>query len=196
MKDFLRSSTDTTNPSAISAIRATDAETAKTILAKLAAEASAEQAASSTPNTVIAAEITTRSDAINAADRANILIQAVIGGKEGATDAIVAKVGARITDTVLRTSDGVQLKSVDEYELYELINAIMQAAARPQIAAIRRKFVAYTNTEFDFRKLFAHNVAALRSAAAKLSAYGIVAHDNQLATIILAEAERAARGWV
>ena len=130
---------------------------------------------------------------MNAADRANILVQAVIGAKEGATDAIVAKVGARITDAVLRTSDGVQLKSVDEYELYELINAIMQAAARTQIAAIRQKFVAYTNTAFDFRKFFPHNVAALRPAAAKLSAYGIVAHDNQLAIIILAEADRAAR---
>ena len=193
MKDLLRSSADATTPSALAAIKSTDTETAKTILAKSAAEAGEEQAASSTPETAITAKITTRADAVDAADRANILIQAVIGAKEGATNAIVAKVGSGITDAVLLTSDGVHHKSVDEYELFELVNAIMQAAVRPQIADIRRKFVAYATTEFDFRKLFAHNAAGLRTSAAKLSSYGILSSDNTLAAIILAETDRAAR---
>ena len=193
MKDLLRSSADASNPSALAAIKSTDTETAKTILAKSAAEAAEEQAASSTPETAITAEITTRADAVDAADRANILIQAVIGAKEGATNAIVAKIGSGITDAVLLTSDGVHHKSVDEYEKFELVNAIIQAAVRPQIANIRRKFVAYATTEFDFRKLFAHNAAGLRTSAAKLSSYGILLSDNTLAAIILAEADQAAR---
>ena len=193
MQHLLRNSTDTSNPSAISAILATDAENIKTILAKSAAEAAAAQLASSTPSTVVAAKTTTRADPIDAADRANILIQSVIGAKEGATGAILAKVGTRVTDAALRTSDGVQLKSVNEYELFDLINAIMQAAVRPLIGAIRRRFIEFTNYEFDFRIRFASSVAELRSLAAKLNAYGIMSYDNHLAIIILAVADRAAR---
>ena len=56
---------------------------------------------------------------------------AVIGAKEGTAVAITAKVGARVTDAVLCTADGIDYKSTDEYELYELVAAAMQAAGRP-----------------------------------------------------------------
>ena len=101
---LLRSSTDASNPSTISAIKSTDAANVETILRDSAAEAAATQRASSNPNVTVPPAITTRPDAIDAADRANSLTQLVIGAKEGATEAITAKVGARVTDTVLRTS--------------------------------------------------------------------------------------------
>ena len=64
----------------------------------------ATQRASSNPNVTVPPAITTRPDAIDAADRVNNLTQSVIGAKEGATEAVTAKVRARVTDTVLRTS--------------------------------------------------------------------------------------------
>ena len=125
MAQLLRSTTNGVNPSAISTILSTNAHNIETILTKSAAEAAATQQASSTPNVAVLAAITTQPDALDAADRANNLIQSVIRAKEGATNAIVAKVGARVTASVLRTTDGVHLKSVDEYELFQLVNAIM-----------------------------------------------------------------------
>ena len=46
--------------------------------------------------------ITTRADAQDEADRRNYAIQAAIGAKQGAADAITNKVGTDITDSVLR----------------------------------------------------------------------------------------------
>ena len=137
MARLLRSSTDATNPSTISAIKSTDAANIKTILRDLVAEAAATQLASSNPNIAVPPAITTRPDAIDAADRENNLTQSVIGAKEGSTEAVTAKVGARVTDTVLRTSDGTDYKSVDEYELFQLINAVVQAADRPRVREVR-----------------------------------------------------------
>ena len=96
MARLLRSSTDATNPSTISAIKSTDAANIDTILRDSAAEATATQRASSNPNVTVPPTITTRPDAIDAADRANNLTQSVIGAKEGATEAVTAKVGARV----------------------------------------------------------------------------------------------------
>ena len=67
--------------------------------------------------------IATRADAQDEADRRNYAIQAAIGAKEGAAEAITNKVGSDITDSVLRKADGNDNKSVDEYTLYEVLQA-------------------------------------------------------------------------
>ena len=170
MARLLRSSTDGTNPSMISAIKSTDAANIETILRDSAADARATQLASSTPTIVVPAAITTRPDAIDAADRANNLTQSVIGVKEGATEAVTAKVGARVTDTVLRTSDGTDYKSVDQYELFQLINAVMQAADRPRVREVRQQMVDTVATKFNFQQRFSDNVAVLRARIARLAA--------------------------
>ena len=117
----------------------------------------------------------------------------MIGAKEGATEAITAKVGARVTDTVLRTSDGTDYKSVDEYELYQLTNAVMQAADRPRVREVRQQMVDALATKFNFQQSFADNVTVLRARIARLAAYGIAINEDVVATIILAEADEAAR---
>jgi hypothetical protein len=50
----------------------------------------------------------------------NVINQSVIGVKEGVTEGITLKVGSDITDAILRTSDGSDHKSVDEYTLFKV----------------------------------------------------------------------------
>ena len=106
MSKLLRSSTDPTNPSAISAIKTTDFATITTILKASVREARENQRTSATPDVHIPPAIEGRADAIDAADRENILNQLVIGAKEGITDAVNTKVDTRVTNSVLRTADG------------------------------------------------------------------------------------------
>ena len=62
-------------------------------------------------------EITTNADAQDEADRINMFCLTAIGAKEGAATGISKVVGADITDTTLRTTDGQDFKTVDEYKL-------------------------------------------------------------------------------
>eukprot|EP00804_Cyclotella_cryptica_P010972 CCRYP_016689-RA/>CCRYP_016689-RA protein AED:0.31 eAED:0.36 QI:0/0/0/1/1/1/5/0/1039 len=62
------------------------------------------------------------------ADRINMINQAVVGANEGATEAITEKVGSDITDAVLRTADSTDYRSIDDYELHDLVNAAIQGA--------------------------------------------------------------------
>jgi len=78
------------------------------------------------------------------------MTQAFIGAKEGTAAAITAKVGARVTDAVLQTADGMDCKSIDEFELYELITAAMQAAHCPQVREIRQQLLAVLAIHFNF----------------------------------------------
>ena len=182
MEMLLRSSTDGVNPSALSAIKSTNVATIATVI-----QASAEGTEGNGPL------ITTRADAMDAADRQNQLTQAVIGAKEGATAAITSKAGARVTDAILRTADGTDFKSIDEYELHELVAAVIQAADRPRVRAIRQQLLAAIGHRFNFRQRFSDNVAVLRAKNARIAAYGIIVHDDMIANIVLAEADEAAR---
>ena len=94
MEMLLQSSTDGVNPSALSPLKSTDVATIATVI-----PASAEDTEGNGPL------ITTRADAMDAADRQHQLTQAVIGAKEGATAAITSKVGARVTNVILRTAN-------------------------------------------------------------------------------------------
>eukprot|EP00956_Cyclotella_meneghiniana_P029127 scaffold69668_cov62-Cyclotella_meneghiniana.AAC.2 len=73
--------------------------------------------------------ITDRTEAQDQADRLNLQNQAVIGAKEGATEGIVLQFGRDVTDSVLKTADGVDFKGIDEYHLYDLVQVCIQGAA-------------------------------------------------------------------
>jgi hypothetical protein len=193
MSELLRSSTDPTNPSAIAGIRTTDSATIASVIDASIKEARKLQAKSATPDVPIPPAIEGRADAIDAADRENILNQSVIGAKEGVTDAINEKVGTRVTDSVLRTADGTDYKSIDEYELHSLVAAVLQAAERPRIRDVRRNLSAAIAMHFNFRQRVADNVSVLRARMARLATYGITVPESMIATIILAEVDDAAR---
>ena len=98
------------------------------------------QAASSTSN-IVAPEITTNADAQDKVDRQNTSRLAAIGVKEAIAAAITAIVGAQITNLILRTTDGSDFQTVDEYNLHQLLSAFKGGDERPSSAAIRQMMV-------------------------------------------------------
>ena len=135
--------------------------------------------------------VTDRTEAQDQADRLNLQNQAVIGAKEGATTAIVEQFGRDVTDSVLRTADGIDYKGIDEYHLYDLVQAAIQGADRPATGDILGQLIEVISTKFDFRKKVINNVEALRAKCARLTSYGVALDDTQLALIILANVELA-----
>ena len=99
MAALLRSSTDAINPSELAAVKSTDTAVAAPIIQKkLEADTDAAKAAGKKADDIPTMSL---SDAHEEADRANHLIQAVIGAKEGIVLGLKDKLGERIANTVL-----------------------------------------------------------------------------------------------
>ncbi len=127
--------------------------------------------------------ITDRTEAQDHADRLNQQNQAVIGAKEGATEAIVLQFGRDITDSVLKTADGVDFKGIDDYHLYDVVQVCIQGADRPATGDILSHLLNIISTRFDFRKKITNNVEALRAKTARLHTYGVNMDETQIALI-------------
>ena len=172
----------------INEIKSNDIFTPDRILREARAEA---QAISQRTGTTATPNITTRSDAQDEADRRNQAYQAVIGVKEGVKEAIVAKVGSDVTDPVLRDVNGQDYKSIDDFTLYQLQQAVIAGADRPNTPDVLKQLLACINFVFDFRKKVSHNVEMLNAMAAKLQAYGIVVDAATRVLTISANVENA-----
>ena len=166
--------------------------TIDSILAASIATAKAATAAT-TDDKVVQPTIILQADAMEAADRRNQVNQAVIRAKEGATDAIVKKVGHAITNTVLQSDDGSDVKGIDDYELYELVDAIIRGANRPPAGDVLKQLLGIIEYAFDWRQPASTNVGILRAKADRLQAYGVDVTTKQVVVVIMANVELAAR---
>jgi hypothetical protein len=79
-------------------------------------------------STTIIPAITSRLEAQEEADRLNMINQLVIGAKEGVVKAVTKLVGSDITNAVLRTADGSDHKSIDDYTLFAVMTAAIDGA--------------------------------------------------------------------
>lgn len=158
MEALMTSSADATSPSALSAIKSTQATTVTSVPAISRAKAQAE---SNTKGTTVAPDILTRVNEQAEANRLNQAYQAVIGAKKGATKGIVAKVGTAMTDAVLWTPDGVNYKGINEYELCDVADAAISGANRPATADVLALLSGVINYAFDFHKKVNQNVEVL-----------------------------------
>ena len=172
---------------AIASIKATSVATAKSVLD----DAKAIAAAASTGSSIVPPAIDSRADAQDEADRINLINQAVIGAKEGAAEAITAKVGSDVTDAVLKTADGSDLRSIDDWLLEEVLAAVVQGADRPNSSDVLAQLLHVIQFEFDFRKKVSANMELLRAKAGRMTAYGITVDDSQLALVLLANIDIA-----
>ena len=175
-------------PNQLNSIKSTDMAEATTILRD--AQKEATRLSKSTGMTEKPA-YETRADAQDEADRRNFAYQAAIGAKEGAAEAITLKVGSDITDSVLRNTDGNDSKGVDEWSLYEVIQAAKQGAIRPGTGDILQQVISALNHRFDFRKKIATNMEQLKAKITRVVAYGITHDDTALALTLLANIEYA-----
>ena len=133
----------------------------------------------------IAPDITDCADAIDEANRINANNQAVIGTKISAIEAIVAAAGTAVTDSVLRLPDGTDTKGVDEYQLKDLLEAVMLGASRPLIHDIIKQLNDVINFKLNFQQRIDTNVELLRTMLAKTHSYGIALDDTIVALVII-----------
>ena len=101
------------------------------------------QATSSTIN-IFTPKITTNADVQYKADRQNTAWLAAIGVKEAISAAITSIVGAQITNLILRTTDGSDFRTVDKYELHQLLSTVKGGAEQPSATAMT---LDYTRSE-------------------------------------------------
>jgi hypothetical protein len=108
-------------------IKSTDMHTAATVLTLFKDIAAAKTAADPTQQ-VYAPEITARADANDEAERLNTRAQFIIGVKEAISKVATKRFGKNITDPVLRNADGSDFKSINDWTVEELLEAIGQGA--------------------------------------------------------------------
>ena len=109
----------------------------------------AEARAESSTMNIVALKITTNADTQDEAGRQNTAWLAAIGVKEAIAAAITFIIGAQITNPILRTIDGSDFQTVDEYELHQLISAIKGGSEQPSSTAIRQMMVDLMAKTFD-----------------------------------------------
>ena len=107
-------------------VKLTNAITARSVLKK--AKQNAEALSTSTGKTVLPI-ITTRAEE-EEADRLNVINQSVIRAKEGAIEAITKLVSSDITDAILRTANGSDHKSIDDFTLFDVMQVAIDGALR------------------------------------------------------------------
>ena len=123
----------------------------------------------------------------------NVINQSVIGAKEGVTEGITLKVGSDITDAILRTADGSNHKSVDDYTLFEVMKAATEGADRPSATDVLDQVLEIIHHPFDFRKKVSINMELMQSNAARMATYRIVISIPQLTLTLLANIETACK---
>ena len=96
-----------------------------------------EAAAASSATNIVAPKITTNANVQDKADRQNTAQLAAIGAKESIASAITVIVGAQITNPILRTTYGLDFRTVDEYALHKLLSAATGGPERTTAIAIR-----------------------------------------------------------
>ncbi len=106
-------------------VKSTDAITANSVLKAAKNKANT---ASKVASTTIAPAITLHLEAQEEANRLNVINQWVIGMKEGIVKAVTKLVGSSITNAVLRTANGSNHKSINDYMLFAVMAAAIDGA--------------------------------------------------------------------
>ena len=145
-----------------------DAYDYKDILKKSRDEASK----ASTKEITVKPDISTRQEAQDEADRLNQIYQAVMGVKEGFKEKIYDSGGTNALSSVLQQADR-QNKSIDDYTLYELVEARIAFAHRPKATNITKQIVTAITMQFNFRKKVMDNVALQKIMINKTTAFGV-----------------------
>ena len=96
--------------------------------------------------------ITAQVEAQEEADYLNVINQAVIGAKEGATDAITKLVGSNIINAILRTANGSDHKSVNNFRLFGIMQAAIDGTDCPLTNDVLEQLLEVINHTFNFCK--------------------------------------------
>jgi len=171
-------------------VQSTDAITAGSVLKS--AKKRADELSTTTGKTILPT-FNTRTEAQEEADRLNIINQSVIGAKESIVEAVSKLVDSDITDASLRTADGSDFKSIDDFTLYEVMKVAINVVDRPTTNDVLEQLIEVINHPFDFRKKVSVNMELMQSNSAQMATYGIVIGIPQLTLTLLANIETATK---
>jgi hypothetical protein len=166
---------------AIVKIKSTTIATTKTLLNK-----SKHSSAAATAANTSGATINSCSNTQDEANHLNLIHQAMSGAKEGTTKAITTKVGTDVMNAILNTANGSNFKSIDDWQLEDVLATVVQGADCPNTADILAQLLHIIQFLFDFRKNISANMERLRSKAERMHSYGVTINDTQLALVLLA----------
>ena len=120
----------------------------------------------------------TNADSQDKADRQKTSRLAAIRLKEAIAAAIISILGAQITNPILRTTDGLDFRTVDVYELHQLISAVKEGYERPSSIDIKQMMVDVMTKKFNWRESAVTNLEQISTAIAKAATYGLRFHKD------------------
>jgi hypothetical protein len=144
-------------------------------------------------STTIAPTITSRSEAQEEANHLNVINQLVISAKEGVVKVVTKLVGSNITDAVLRTADGNNHKSINNYTLFAVMAAAIDGANQPFTTNALEQRLEVINHTFNFQKKVSVNMELMQLNAARMAMYGIAISIPQLTLTLTANIENATK---
>jgi hypothetical protein len=171
-------------------VKLTNTITANSVLK--AAKTKAD-AASKAASTTITPTITSQSEEQEEANHLNVINQSVIGTKEGVVKAVTKLVGSDITDAVLRTANGINHKSINDYTLFAVMAAAIDGADQPSTTNVLEQLLEVINHTFDFQKKVSVNMELMQSNAARMATYGIAISIPQITLTLTANIENATK---
>ncbi len=121
----------------------------------------------------------------------NVINQLVIGAKEGAVEAITKLVSSNITDAILRTANGSNHKSINNFTLFNVMQVAIDGANRPSTNDVLEQLLKVINHTFNCCKKISVNMEILQSNAARMATYGITIGIPQLVLTLLANIKTA-----
>ena len=123
----------------------------------------------------------------------NVINQSVIGAKEGVVKAVSKLVGSNITNAILRTANGSDHKSINDFTLYNVMKVAINGANQPFTNDVLEQLLKVINHTFDFLKKVSVNMVLMQSNMAQMATYGIVIGISQLTLTLLVNIETATK---
>jgi hypothetical protein len=150
-----------------------------------AAKKRADKLTATTSKTVLPS-ITAQTEAQEKADWLNVITQLVIGAKEGVVEAIIKLVGSNVTNAILRTADGSNHKSINEFTLYEVMKVAINSTNWLSTYNVLEQLIKVINHNFDCHKKVSVNMELMHLNAVQMATYGIIIGIPQLMLMLLA----------
>jgi hypothetical protein len=145
------------------------------------------------PSKSVLPSITAQMEAQEEANRLNVINHLATGAKEGAVKAITKLVGSNVTDANIRTANGSNHKSIDEFTLCKVMKVAIDGTDRPSTNDIMEQLIEVINHTFDSCKMVSVNMELMQLNMARMATYGIVIGIPQLMRMLLANIKMATK---
>jgi hypothetical protein len=104
-------------------------------------------------------------------------------------------VGSNITDSILRTANGSNHKSIDEFILYKVMKMAIDCTDQPSMSDVLEQLIEVINHTIDFCMKVCINIELMQLNATQMTTYGIVIGIPQLTLMLLANINTATKSY-